>query len=571
MVLTARAKRLIIVIWILATILLLIIIVLIICLIVHGSAQSKSSFVISEPLYDLACGAIFKNEAWNLKEWLDHYIDQGVEHFYLINNASTDDFHHILRPYIDQGLVTLFHETRAHTQVASYNQYILPHAKQETEWLILCDLDEFIYARRNYSTILEYLLTLSTDVSVVSIPWKMFGSSGHKDHPKSGIIQNFTYRKLYNGQGSTPLMMNDPSMMYLKTISRPARISQLGIHEQEPTHGRCIRSDGTTIKCNTTLDKINETLLENAALHLNHYAIQSRDFFFTIKTSRGDSMSDKNPRNEAYFQRYDWNERKDTELAIQKKSPPPSDMLTSSSLGFIILRHIRNETHNQYWIYAYRCIRKHYPWNPIMIIDDHSDMSYVTLKPLVNTIIIQSEFYGRGEFLPYYYYERLPFCEKIVILQDSVFIQQPLVLSGVTTYQPLWTFKHDWNDETYEESILQVFDDPALLSLYRKKSLWRGIFGSMCVIKYEYLRHVHKKYDLRKLLDSIIARSHRMAWERCLSCLLQSALPDGVPPPKSLFGDIHEYARRYTGKFGTPWKDRHQYPKAPLLKIWSGR
>ena len=43
-------------------------------------------------MYYLSILAIFKNEAMNLKEWIEHYILNGVEHFYLINNGSTDNF-----------------------------------------------------------------------------------------------------------------------------------------------------------------------------------------------------------------------------------------------------------------------------------------------------------------------------------------------------------------------------------------------------------------------------------------------------------------------------------------------
>ena len=43
--------------------------------------------------------AIFKNEGMNIKEWIEHYIWQGIEHFYLINNDSTDNYKKILLPY----------------------------------------------------------------------------------------------------------------------------------------------------------------------------------------------------------------------------------------------------------------------------------------------------------------------------------------------------------------------------------------------------------------------------------------------------------------------------------------
>ena len=51
-------------------------------------------------MYYLTLMAIFKNETFNLKIWLDHYIWQGVQHFYLIDNGSTDNPLEILNDYI---------------------------------------------------------------------------------------------------------------------------------------------------------------------------------------------------------------------------------------------------------------------------------------------------------------------------------------------------------------------------------------------------------------------------------------------------------------------------------------
>lgn len=36
--------------------------------------------------------AMFKNEAHIIKEWLNHYISEGVTFFYLINDNSNDNF-----------------------------------------------------------------------------------------------------------------------------------------------------------------------------------------------------------------------------------------------------------------------------------------------------------------------------------------------------------------------------------------------------------------------------------------------------------------------------------------------
>ena len=40
--------------------------------------------------------AIFKNESHILKEFITHYIKQGVDHFFLIDNGSNDNYSDIL-------------------------------------------------------------------------------------------------------------------------------------------------------------------------------------------------------------------------------------------------------------------------------------------------------------------------------------------------------------------------------------------------------------------------------------------------------------------------------------------
>ena len=51
-----------------------------------------------EPKYYFSIGAVFKNEAHALDEWIQHYLMRGVDHIYLINDFSTDAF----KPIIDK-------------------------------------------------------------------------------------------------------------------------------------------------------------------------------------------------------------------------------------------------------------------------------------------------------------------------------------------------------------------------------------------------------------------------------------------------------------------------------------
>ena len=39
----------------------------------------------------LSVASVFKNESWNLKEWVLHYKHHGVDHIYLVNDFSDDD------------------------------------------------------------------------------------------------------------------------------------------------------------------------------------------------------------------------------------------------------------------------------------------------------------------------------------------------------------------------------------------------------------------------------------------------------------------------------------------------
>jgi hypothetical protein len=101
------------------------------------------------------------------------------------------------------------------------------------------------------------------------------------------------------------------------------------------------------------------------------------------------------------------------------------------TLGFIMLRHVNNEFTNNYWIHCYSCIRKFYPENNILIIDDNSDYKYISEINLYKTTIIKSEFPKRGEFLPYYYFLHYKFFDIAVFIHDSVFINQYVDRDGI--------------------------------------------------------------------------------------------------------------------------------------------
>lgn len=93
--------------------------------------------------YFLGVAAIMKNEKPYLKEWLEYHRLQGVEHFYLCDNGSTDGTAAYLEPYVAEGVITYIPLPGVDKQAECYEKIVAGYGR-ETEWLAFIDLDEFL-------------------------------------------------------------------------------------------------------------------------------------------------------------------------------------------------------------------------------------------------------------------------------------------------------------------------------------------------------------------------------------------------------------------------------------------
>ena len=227
-------------------------------------------------MYYLSILAIMKNEAMNLKIWIDHYIWQGVDHLYIIDNNSDDTSVQIIEDLINNGYpITLYKLHEKHKQAKHY-RYVYDKEKlqKKTKWLIVADLDEFFYC--NNSKISNELKHFE-DYDYISSKWRMFGSNNYIKHPKD-IRISLTKRV-------EELNFNTKYIFQTKNIySKSVNIHWL--------------NDGYTNKID--LSEI---------FRLNHYPIQSKDFFEKVKMTRGDAdaESSDNVRDWNYFEKYNLN------------------------------------------------------------------------------------------------------------------------------------------------------------------------------------------------------------------------------------------------------------------------
>lgn len=151
--------------------------------------------------YNVSICAIFKNEASFLKEWIEYHLMLGVEHFYMYNNNSEDNFKDVLRPYIDNGVVEIKDWTENHAQMMAYKDFY-ESRRHETKWVSFLDIDEFICLRNVFTTNnwkAKYGNKISSNnLSVwlesyakypgVLMYFKMFGTSGLINHDYSKLV-----------------------------------------------------------------------------------------------------------------------------------------------------------------------------------------------------------------------------------------------------------------------------------------------------------------------------------------------------------------------------------------------
>ncbi len=140
--------------------------------------------------YTVSLCAIFRDEGAYLKEWLEYHLIIGVDHFYLYNNFSQDNYKEILAPYIETGKVTLIDWPIPQGQMAAYADCTEKFGA-ETNWIGFIDLDEYVVP--NHDDNIKEFLARFRHRPLVLIYWLYFTSGGHYSRDlKHLLIEDFT-------------------------------------------------------------------------------------------------------------------------------------------------------------------------------------------------------------------------------------------------------------------------------------------------------------------------------------------------------------------------------------------
>lgn len=141
--------------------------------------------VSKEYKYKVSICGIFKNEGRFLDEWIRYHLVVGIDHFYLYNNNSDDNYLEILQPYIEKGIVDLIEWPYNHSQMQAYEDCYKKH-KDHTNWLTFIDVDEFVCPISTDS--IKSWLQSYKNYPGVAVYWKQFGSNGKLHHDNNQLV-----------------------------------------------------------------------------------------------------------------------------------------------------------------------------------------------------------------------------------------------------------------------------------------------------------------------------------------------------------------------------------------------
>ncbi len=201
----------------------------------------------------------------------------GVDHFYLYNNGSADHFKEVLQPYVNDGIVTLIEWPDVdrehwenieyawvfHTQGPAMEHACRIAARDETTWLAMIDIDEFLVPK-NQTKITE-VLQKHSDAPGVRVCWQIYGTSGIRKLPENVLLIE-------------ALNMTAEPNHHLNAIEKSIVKPELFLSFIKPPH-TCQFPDGGR-----------GVYLEKGEIQINHYINRTIDYFTEMKVKKKEAM-----------------------------------------------------------------------------------------------------------------------------------------------------------------------------------------------------------------------------------------------------------------------------------------
>jgi len=216
----------------------------------------------------------------HVQEWVQHYTEEGADQIIIIDDNSED-----LSVY--RGLpshVSVLHPPGGLGPNKFYSRKIdaiYQELRSQTEWLLFCDIDEFITSRlRPEKTIRWELENTFSKAHCVKVPWIMMSSNGREKDPvnlRAEIVTRWNH-DLAHPHPNTKFRCRLDSIE-VKSIFRPEIFPAFNDHRPEKPLVRPARVIDSVSGKRAPLDayhvNLRETSISQSILICHHYRLTS--------------------------------------------------------------------------------------------------------------------------------------------------------------------------------------------------------------------------------------------------------------------------------------------------------
>lgn len=230
-----------------------------------------------------------KNEGAFLLEWFAHHKALGFDRFLICTNDCEDPTTDMVVRLSKMGLA-IHHKTlyatgqsiqrRALKQGARYREV------KASDWIYVCDADEFLASHIGDGTVRALTAAGSTGVEAISVPWRRFGTNGEREYQEGMVTRQFPMANAASGPRASAFAF--PKSLFRGELLRQKMISRVGVHVPlpRPELGHALRVE---LPGGVPVQEAHHKLLVQADYRfaqVNHYQLRSMDSFL-VKSARG--------------------------------------------------------------------------------------------------------------------------------------------------------------------------------------------------------------------------------------------------------------------------------------------
>lgn len=251
----------------------------------------------------VAIGAIVKNEAPHLLEWIAFHRMLGITEFFIADNESTDGTTELLVRLQSQREVRFIDfpdRPEIRPQLSAYRELVKKFGNK-ADWIAFIDADEFLLPTEDVRNLGQFLKRFDRHVGAIAVNWAIYGSSFRKEAGDGLVVERFT------GRASTGFAENH----HYKSILRTSAFRAVGPNPHyfhlRPAR-RLVHCDGQDLVHHPDRGIGLSSRICWAPFRLNHYVVKSREEFEHQKKYKGSATVARPDKGWSYFDHHDRNE-----------------------------------------------------------------------------------------------------------------------------------------------------------------------------------------------------------------------------------------------------------------------